>query len=183
MELVEVEIDRLGLDKNSNAFVVVLKERAGERVLPIWIGQHEAESIVIEMHNIHRDRPLTHDLCKNIILKLGAVLRRVHITKVESRTYYAEMFLETHSELLYVDCRPSDSIAMAVRFNAPILVNEGLLASYTAQSQDNEDDSETDDSDSDMDKSDFPSESPMTPEELKAYLEGLTPEDFGKFHL
>src|SRR5438105_15344185 len=91
MQLVEVEVMRLGLDRSTNSYVVILQEKGGSRLLPIWIGQSEAESIVIEMNKLKRERPLTHDLCKNLIVGLGGTLRRVHITKVEDRTFYAEL--------------------------------------------------------------------------------------------
>ena len=71
MQLTEVEVMRLGLDRSNNSYVVILKEKEGERLLPIWIGQPEAESIVIEMSKLRRDRPLTHDLCKTLITGLG----------------------------------------------------------------------------------------------------------------
>src|SRR5665213_2034164 len=89
MAFLELEVMRLGLDRGSNAYVVILREKDGERLLPIWIGQAEAESIVIEMHQMHRERPLTHDLCKNIITRLGAMLLRVDIPRIVARTYHA----------------------------------------------------------------------------------------------
>jgi len=78
--MVEVKVARLGLDSTSNSYVVILQEKEGERLLPIWIGQPEAESIVMEMNHIQPPRPLTHDLCKRLILGMGASLARVHIT-------------------------------------------------------------------------------------------------------
>src|SRR5688500_20378625 len=86
--MIEVFVSRLGLDSTSNSYVVVLQEKDGSRLLPIWIGQPEAESIVIEMNRIKRERPLTHDLCKNLIVGMGGSLRRVHITKVQNRTFF-----------------------------------------------------------------------------------------------
>ena len=74
--MVEVRVARLGLDSSSKTYVVILQEKAGERLLPIWIGQPEAESIVMQMNGIRRDRPLTHDLCKSLIVGLGGALRR-----------------------------------------------------------------------------------------------------------
>ncbi|MFI5238611.1 MAG: bifunctional nuclease family protein, partial [Gemmatimonadales bacterium] len=93
MALLEVEVMRLGLDRGSNAYVVILREKDGERLLPIWIGQAEAESIVIEMHQMHRERPLTHDLLKNVIVQLGATLLRVNVLRIVSRTYHAELHI------------------------------------------------------------------------------------------
>ena len=89
--MIEVLVSRLGLDSATNSYVVVLQERGGTRLLPIWIGQPEAESIVRHMHNVKGVRPLTHDLVRNLILGMGAQLKRVHITRVEKSTYYAEL--------------------------------------------------------------------------------------------
>src|SRR3954470_12624164 len=127
MQLVEVEVMRLGLDRTSNSYVVILQEKDGSRLLPIWIGQSEAESIVIEMNKLKRERPLTHDLCKNLIVAMGGTLRRVHITKVENRTFYAELHIARATGALTIDARPSDSIAIALRFAAPIFAQESLL--------------------------------------------------------
>jgi bifunctional DNase/RNase len=171
MPFVEVEIMRLGLDRASSSYVVILREKDGERILPIWIGQPEAESIVIEMHGMHRERPLTHDLCKHLITQLGATLRHVHITRVVSRTYYAELHLASRDGSVVIDARPSDSIAIAIRCEAPMYVHDSLLTTAVVEEDDGINE---------------PRElpySPMTPEELKAYLENMRPEDFGKFHL
>jgi len=173
MALVPVEVMRLGLDRTANTYVVILRERGGERILPIWIGQAEAEAIVIEMHQMHRERPLTHDLCKNIIVQLGATLRRVDITRVVSRTYYAELQLASRDGGVTVDARPSDSIAMALRFSAPVYADETLLNDAVVE-------------EAPGDPEQAPHEGaagPLTPDELKAYLEHLRPEDFGKFQL
>jgi bifunctional DNase/RNase len=172
MALLEVEVMRLGLDRGSNTYVVILREKDGERLLPIWIGQAEAESIVIEMHQMHRERPLTHDLCKNIIIQLGAMLLRVNITGIESRTYHAELQLASREGRVIIDARPSDSIALALRFNAPIFASDDLLAMPVVGEADAVVEPES--------EAEF---RPMSPEELKAYLENLRPEDFGKFRL
>ena len=127
MQLVEVEVMRLGLDRSTNSYVVILQEKGGARLLPIWIGQPEAESIVIEMNKLKRERPLTHDLCKNLIIGMGGTLRRVNITKVENRTFYAELHIARDSGAVHIDARPSDSIAIALRFEAPIFAQESLL--------------------------------------------------------
>ena len=95
--MVEVAVARLGLDGSTNTYVVILRETGGERVLPIWIGQAEAESILLEMNHVKKDRPLTHDLCKALIVGLGGVVRRIQITKVHKGTYFAEL----HICLLY----------------------------------------------------------------------------------
>src|SRR5919107_4898270 len=125
--MVEVFVARLGLDSSTNSYVVILQEKGGNRLLPIWIGQPEAEAIVMQMNNMKRERPLTHDLCKNLIVGLGATLRRVQITKVQQRTYFAELHLSGPGGAVQVDARPSDSIAVALRLQAPIFAEESLL--------------------------------------------------------
>src|SRR3979490_484650 len=125
--MIEVTVSRLGLDSSTNSYVVVLQERDGTRLLPIWIGQPEAESIVLHMHNVKRSRPLTHDLVRSLIVGMGAQLRRGHITSVEDRTYFAELHIQHADSLVHIDARPSDSIAIALRLGAPIFVSEVLL--------------------------------------------------------
>ena len=167
--MVEVTVARLGLDSATNSYVVVLRERGGRRVLPIWIGQPEAESIVMQMNQVKRERPITHDLCRSLILALGGTLRRVSITRVHKSTYYAEMQVEGASGVVEVDARPSDSIAIALRLDAPIFAPSSLLTTLE------------DDSDDEGDFTVETSDSELTAEQLKAYLENLRPEDFGKF--
>ncbi len=91
--MVEVVVSRIGVDATNQSFVVILREKDGNRLLPIWIGQAEAESIVMEMQSLKRARPLTHDLSQSIIIGLGGTLRRVQITRVEKNTYYAELHI------------------------------------------------------------------------------------------
>ena len=100
---------RLGLDSSTNSFVVILQERDGARLLPIWIGRPEAEAIAAHLQSIKRERPLTHDLAKSLIIGLGADVRRVAITRVEDRTYFAEIQLVRGAELLSVDARDRKS--------------------------------------------------------------------------
>jgi hypothetical protein len=174
--LVEVAVSRLGLDGSTNTYVVILQERDGERILPIWIGQPEAESILLEINQVRRDRPLTHDLCKALIVSLGARVTRVSITHVEQRTYYAELELERDGQLYRVDARPSDSMAIALRTGSPLFAAESLLSDPP--------DEEVPESETiEFPSSPGPAQPPdLTPEQLKKYLEGLRPEDFGKFN-
>src|SRR3954470_4691412 len=127
--MIEVVVSRLGLDSSTQSYVVILQEKDGERLLPIWIGQPEAESIVMQMHNIKRVRPLTHDLCKSLIVGLGGKLQKVHITRVEKNTYYAELHIARNGggDIVQVDARPSDPIAIALRLSAPIFASDALL--------------------------------------------------------
>jgi uncharacterized protein len=178
--MVEVVVSRLGLDSSTNTYVVILQERDGSRLLPIWIGQPEAEAIVMQMNNVKRERPLTHDLCKSLVLGLGGVLRRVQITKVQHRTYFAELHLTGKSGEVQIDARPSDSIAVALRLQAPIFVEESLLTSPGEEA-----DSGDEQGYASPPAQPRPAESAdsLSAEQLKAYLENLRPEDFGKFNL
>jgi uncharacterized protein len=172
--VVEVVVARLGLDSTSQSYVLVLQEKGGTRLLPIWIGQPEAESIVMQIHNIKRVRPLTHDLCKNLILGLGGSLRRVQITRVEKNTYYAELHINRGESVVQIDARPSDSIAIALRLAAPIFASESLLSSIEVEEQSEESSSAT---------SPAADAGELSADQLKEYLENLRPEDFGKFNL
>lgn len=170
--MVEVVVARLGLDSTTQSYVLVLQEKGGTRLLPIWIGQPEAESIVMQIHSIKRVRPLTHDLCKNLILGLGGSLRRVQITRVEKNTYYAELHINRGDNVVQIDARPSDSIAIALRLSAPIFASEALLSSIEVEDQ--------------TDESSAPATTDageLSADQLKEYLENLRPEDFGKFNL
>lgn len=175
MQLVECEVMRLGLDRSNNSYVVILREKEGERLLPIWIGQTEAESIVIEMSKLRRERPLTHDLCKTLITGMGGTLQRIEITKVENRTYYAELHIRIGDRTVEIDARPSDSIAIALRFSAPIFAQDDLLTSLVF---DDTDDTEAIPPAPEPEQSDV-----MTASELQKYLENLRPEDLGKFNI
>jgi len=170
--MIEVVVSRLGLDSSTQSYVVILQEKDGERLLPIWIGQPEAESIVMQMHNIKRVRPLTHDLCKSLIVGLGGQLQKVHITRVEKNTYYAELHIARNGDMVQVDARPSDSIAIALRLSAPIFASETLLSDVQIEESTESFDAET-----------LKNTSELNAEQLKEYLERLRPEDFGKFNL
>ena len=177
--MVEVKVARLGLDSVSNTYVVILQEKDGDRLLPIWIGQPEAESIVMEMNKIKPPRPLTHDLCKRLIVGMGGSLRRVQITKVQDNTYFAELHIYRGDDVFHIDARPSDSIAIALRLSAPIFAQESLLTAFTMEESEENGSSE---------ELSFPTGEAAEPrdlsaEQLKAYLEKMRPEDFGKFNL
>ncbi len=171
--MIEVVVSRLGLDSTTQSYVVILQEKGGERLLPICIGQPEAESIVMQMHNIKRPRPLTHDLCKSIILGLGGELQKVHITRVEKNTYFAELHIARNGNVVQVDARPSDSIAIALRLSAPIFASETLLSEVQIEESEGEP----------FEAEKIQDTSELNAEQLKEYLERLRPEDFGKFNL
>ncbi len=179
--MVEVFVARLGLDSSTNSYVVILQEKGGNRLLPIWIGQPEAESIVMQMKHMKRERPLTHDLCKHLIVGLGGELRRVQITRVHKYTYFAELHLARGEEFVMIDARPSDSIAIALRLSAPIYAPESLL---TAVAADEDESDEGDESDAAISAEALEEEQRrMSAQDLKEHLENLRPEDFGKFNL
>ncbi len=163
--MIEVKVAHLGLDRATNTPVVILQEKAGERVLPIWIGPAEASAIAMELAGVKFSRPLTHDLVKQIVVGLGADLQRVVISQVKENTYYAELHLHRDDHVIQIDARPSDSIAVALRLKAPIFTQEGLLELTSI----------------DTVEPMLPDTDAMDPESLKSYLENLDPEDFGKF--
>ena len=179
--MVEVFVERLGLDSSTNSYVVILREKGGHRLLPIWIGQPEAESIVMQMKNMKRERPLTHDLCKRLIVGLGGSLRRVQITRVQKNTYFAELHLVRGDDVVHVDARPSDSIAIALRLSAPIFAPESLLTAVAADAEEGDEEDEV----SEIVGGDALEEEQrrMSAQDLKEHLENLRPEDFGKFNL
>ena len=186
--MIEVFVSRLGLDSASNSYVVVLQEKDGTRLLPIWIGQPEADSIVKHIHHVKSPRPIAHDLVQSLILGMGARLIGANITRVENRTYYAELLLEHDGSIVKIDARPSDSIAIALRLGAPIKAAEILLIEPDDDSTSDDEDSGDDDS---SDSAGFGGDTPtgvevgdddLTTEQLKRYLEALRPEDFGKFN-
>ena len=184
--MVEVIVSRLGLDSGSNSFVVILQEKDGERILPIWIGRTEAESIAAHLDGVHRDRPMTHDLCRAIIVSLGGDLQRVNVTRVHEGTFFAEMIIERDNVTTVVDARPSDSIAIAVRLAAPMFVADELLLEYEApeSSGPGEADAEVE-SGPDLSGTSLEAKEDHLrgAEQLKRHLERLRPEDFGKFTL
>ncbi|MFI5311621.1 MAG: bifunctional nuclease family protein [Gemmatimonadales bacterium] len=180
--MVEVIISRLGRDAGSNSYVVILQEKDGERILPIWIGKPEAESIVAHMSGVRRERPMTHDLCQSILAALGAQVQHVHITKVVASTFYAELHVLAGGATHVVDARPSDSIAIALRVNAPIFAAEELLSELESSEQAGEQ-AEGDEPASGLDLSASLEAHLRSAEHLQRYLEQLRPEDFGKFKI
>lgn len=168
--MVEVTVARLGLDASSQAYVVVLQEKAGDRVLPIWIGRPEAEAIAAHLNGVKRERPMTHDLAQSIVSGLGGLLRRVQVVRVHEGTFYAELHFTKAGSPLVIDARPSDAIALALRLEAPIHVAEALFRDDTDEA-DGRDEPTVDDGDT------------LSSDELKRHLAQLRPEDFGRFSL
>lgn len=172
--LVEVRVQSLGLDRTSNTPVVILEEVGGERVLPIWIGPSEASAIAMQLADMKFARPLTHDLLVSLMSGLGGGLDRVLITRVKENTYFAEMVIHRNGDVISVDARPSDSIAVALRARARIFASDELLEDTHVEITEEEAVS-------------FSGESVdeggggISADELKEYLRRMNPEDFGRF--
>lgn len=175
--LVEVRVQSLALDRTSNTPVVILQEVDGERVLPIWIGPGEASAIAMQLAEMEFSRPLTHDLLCSVLSGLGGALQKVIITKVQKSTYYAELIVRRNGEVISLDARPSDSIAVALRVDARIFADEQLLELASIEIAEDESNSE-----SGLERLErLEPGASMGPEELKEHLRGLNPEDFGRF--
>jgi uncharacterized protein len=180
--MVEVKVQSLGLDRSSNTPVVILQEQDGERILPIWIGPGEASAIAMELAGMKFSRPLTHDLFASVILGLGGSLQRVMITKVVENTYFAELIIQRGSELISLDARPSDSIAIALRMQASIFTSDELLEHTSIEVSDAKDiDFEGEAESEGGAAGPEGSSGGLKADELKEYLRKLDPEDFGRF--
>ncbi len=175
--LVQVCVQSLRfLDQTHSQGLVVLQEDNGDRVLPIWIGPSEATAIAIELAHAKFPRPLTHDLLTSVLGGLGGVLQRVVISRVEENTYFAEMVIQRGDQVITIDARPSDSIAVALRTKAQIYAHDGLLE---AMSLDASEDPHIVIAEH-LESGSCNSEE-MAADELKEYLRKLAPEDFGRF--
>lgn len=172
--LVEVRVQSLGMDTMTNHPVVVLREIAGTRVLPIWIGPSEASAIATHLAKLPISRPFTHDLLVSILGGMGGAVRKAVITRVVDSTYYAELIIQRNGQTLSVDARPSDSIAIALRTQAEIFADDSLMDSIAVQVGD-------DPIPTDLAESTPQPPEAMSPEELKEYLKRMHPEDFGRF--
>lgn len=141
----KVQVDILGLStspSSAGAYALILKESNGKRKLPIIIGAFEAQSIALELEGMRPPRPLTHDLLKNIIDTFAVSLNEVCISELRDGTFYAKLSVEGVSETQEIDSRPSDAIALAVRFGAPIYVEEQVLQEAGIVSEDEEEETE-----------------------------------------
>ena len=153
---------KLMVDPITNLPIILLRDREGQRVLPIWVGASEANAIALQIENITTPRPMTHDLLRNVIHDLKAEIRKVVVSDLKDNTFYALIHLEVNGEPLAVDARPSDAIALALRARAPIFVEDRVI-----------DNAKT--NDFAPDKTDA--------ERLQKWLESLDPEDLGKYKM
>lgn len=175
MNIVEVRVNGLIRENKTQQNVVILREAEGVRILPIWIGPGEAVAISRLLSEEPFPRPLTHDLVCLVVEGLRARVTRVVVADLRENTFFASIFIERDSEVLSLDARPSDSIAVALRAKAPIYVNEKLLQDPPRPDEGGGGGGE-----------EGPPEEPTEEdkaEQLRRYLEKLNPEDFGKFQL
>lgn len=126
--LIEVKVGALIMDPNSNTPIVVLKGVEGETILPIWVGAYEANAIALEIEKMVPQRPMTHDLLRNIIAETGYTVERVIVTDLHDNTFYASIELVgKNDEKIAMDARPSDAIALALRADCPIFIAQKVL--------------------------------------------------------
>ena len=160
--LIEMSIKGLMVDPITNMPIVILKDKEGERVLPIWVGIFEANAIALQIENIATPRPMTHDLLRNIINELEGQVDRVVVCDLKDNTFYAIIHLTVRGERVAIDARPSDAIALALRTRSPILVDETVIdnaktVDFTAERADSD--------------------------RLQKWLESLDPEELGKYKM
>src|SRR5438034_10163428 len=124
---IEMSIKGLMVDPITNTPIVVLRDKEGQKVLPIWVGIFEANAIALQIENIATPRPMTHDLLRNIISDLDGAVERVVVSDLKENTFYAIIHLTVRGERVAIDARPSDAIALALRTRSPILVDETVI--------------------------------------------------------
>jgi bifunctional DNase/RNase len=150
------------VDPITNMPIIILRDKDGQRVLPIWVGIFEANAIALQMENIATPRPMTHDLLRNVIQDMSGTVRKIVVSDLKDNTFYALIYVETPAETIAIDARPSDAIALALRTQAPIFVEETVI-----------DNAKTVDFASDKADS----------ERLQKWLESLDPEELGKYKM
>lgn len=129
---IEMKIRGLMMDPAANTPIIILKDVNGEAMLPIWVGAFEANAIAVEIEKLATQRPMTHDLVKNILWELGATVRRIVITHLIENTFFAVIEMVRDGEVILIDSRPSDAIALALRTDCPIYVNQEVINSSSS---------------------------------------------------
>jgi len=164
---VEMKVSGLTIDPLTNTPIVILKDLEGKRAVPIWIGLFEASAIATELEKISFSRPMTHDLIRDLLKILDAKVLKIEIVDLRNNTFFACIHLNRNGDTLIVDSRPSDAIALALRVNCPIFIDEKVI-----EKSRNIDFAKKVD---ELDK--------KKAEELKEFLENLPEEDFGKYKM
>jgi bifunctional DNase/RNase len=159
---IEMTIRGLMLDPITNMPIVVLRENAGSRVLPIWVGFSEANAIALQIENVETPRPMTHDLLKSVITDLSGQVERVVVCELKENTFYATIDIRAPQGIVTVDARPSDAIALALRTGTRIFVEETVIQSARSV------DAETE---------------PADVGRLQKWLEGLSDDELGKYKM
>jgi len=129
MQEIEMKIRGLMMDPTANTPIVILKDVVSDRMLPIWVGASEANAIALEIEKSAAPRPMTHDLLRNVVTQLGAIVDRIVVTDLIENTFYAVIEMTIEGRKVLVDSRPSDAIALALRVDCPIFVNEDVISS------------------------------------------------------
>ncbi|MDQ2835107.1 MAG: bifunctional nuclease family protein [Acidobacteriota bacterium] len=159
---VEMQIRGLMMDPTTNMPIVVLKDVASDLVLPIWVGIFEANAIALELEKIATPRPMTHDLLQNMARGLNAEVRKVVVSELREDTFYAVIWMDHAGETVTIDARPSDAIALALRWDCPIYVNRAVLESSRQAA----------------------GGTPSTnAEEMRRWLENLNDDDLGRYKM
>ena len=159
---IEMTIKGLMVDPITNMPIVILRDKDGNRVLPIWVGVFEANAIALQIENVTTPRPMTHDLLKNVISDLRGRIERIVVSDLKDNTFFALIYLNVNGEALAIDARPSDAIALALRARAPIFVEEKVIEQAKTV-------------DLTPDKGET--------ERLQKWLESLDPDDMGKYKM
>lgn len=159
---VEMRIRGLVMDPVTNMPIVILKDINGPAVLPIWVGIYEANAIALEIEKVTTPRPMTHDLLKNLLMGLEARVQKIVVNELRDDTFYALIWLERDGQIMSIDSRPSDALALALRMDCPIFVEEEVLKNSKVSA-------------SAADK--------VSNEELRKWLEGLNDEDIGRYKM
>lgn len=159
---VEMKIRGLMMDPVSNMPIVILKESGTDAVLPIWVGMFEANAIALEIEKVNTPRPMTHDLIKNVLVGLDTYVHKVVVTELKEDTFYAVIWLEREGHVISIDSRPSDALALALRMDCPIFVDDEVLknSKLAANLSDR-----------------------ATNDELRKWLEGLNDDDLGRYKM
>ena len=156
--LIEMSIKGLMVDPVTNMPIVLLRDADNERVLPIWVGPVEANAIALQVENVAPPRPMTHDLLRNLLVELGATLTRVVISDLRESTFFAYLELHRNGDVIFVDARPSDALALSIRTRTPVFVDTKVL---------------------DRSRSVEVSSEQADQERLQRWLESLDPDDLG----
>ncbi len=159
---IEMTIKGLMVDPITNMPIVILRDEDGERVLPIWVGIFEANAIALQIENVATPRPMTHDLLRNVIQDLKAAVEKIVVCDLKDNTFYALIHLRLGGELVAIDARPSDALALALRVRAPIYVEDTVIDNAK--------------------NIDFAPDAGDS-ERLTKWLESLDPEDLGKYKM